>query len=131
MIPFNESPRPSQLGTHNLRGWLADLEQVVVCLLLHYLEFLSLLTGARLALSDSGGIQLAASLLNLPCFPLRTTAEGPLTMVHGTDTLVHRDAVTINKLENQILAGGYKHANLPCYWNGQTVERIAEKLQTA
>src|SRR5437773_382039 len=53
-----------------------------------YLEFLSLMSEARLVLTDSGGIQEETTVLGIPCLTLRTNTERPVTVQQGTNTLV-------------------------------------------
>jgi UDP-N-acetylglucosamine 2-epimerase (non-hydrolysing) len=127
ILPLHPRTR-KRLEEHGLAARLAALPGLHLCESLDYLEFLSLLCGAGLVLSDSGGIQLEATLLNLPCLTLRDTTERPLTVSHGTNTLVARDAGLVRRALEDILQGRYKKANLPAYWDGQTAGRIAQVL---
>lgn len=52
-----------------------------------YLEFLDLLAGASLVLTDSGGIQEEATYLQVPCITLRNNTERPVTTTLGTNCL--------------------------------------------
>ena len=56
-----------------------------------YLDFLALLDGARLVLTDSGGIQEETTALGVPCLTLRENTERPITCQVGTNVLVGRD----------------------------------------
>jgi len=51
---------------------------------LGYVEFLSLNASARLALTDSGGIQEETTILAVPCVTLRESTERPITITDGT-----------------------------------------------
>ena len=62
-------------------------ESVVLTPPLGYLGFLSLLSGARLAMTDSGGIQAEACVLGTPCVTLRTTTEWTETLEAGSNVL--------------------------------------------
>jgi len=62
---------------------------------LGYLDFLSLYSGARLVLTDSGGIQEETSVLGVPCLTLRENTERPITVTMGTNTVVGTDAAKI------------------------------------
>lgn len=55
---------------------------------LGYLDFLSLLARARLAATDSGGVQEEARALDLPCLTLRPSTERPVTLEGGLNRLV-------------------------------------------
>ncbi len=50
-----------------------------------YLDFLALLTGARLVLTDSGGIQEESCILKVPCVTLRKSTERPETVEVGAN----------------------------------------------
>jgi hypothetical protein len=56
-----------------------------------YLEFLSLTSGARLLLTDSGGLQEEACALGVPCLTLRENTERPVTVTGGTNEVVGTD----------------------------------------
>src|SRR4030095_10637178 len=56
-----------------------------------YLEMLGLMSEATLVLTDSGGIQEETTALGIPCLTLRENTERPITVEHGTNTVVGRD----------------------------------------
>src|SRR5207244_2147755 len=60
-----------------------------------YLEMLSLVAGAALVVTDSGGLQEETSFLGVPCLTVRPSTERPITCTHGTNRLVlpKRDAI--------------------------------------
>ena len=58
---------------------------------LGYVEFLSLVRGARLVVTDSGGIQEETTVLGVPCLTVRPNTERPITITHGTNRLVEPD----------------------------------------
>ena len=55
---------------------------------LGYLDFLKLEAGARLILTDSGGIQEESCILRVPCVTLRDNTERPETLEVGSNVLV-------------------------------------------
>ena len=52
---------------------------------------LGLMAGARLVLTDSGGMQEETTALGVPCLTLRENTERPITVEQGTNTMVGRD----------------------------------------
>ncbi len=95
---------------------------------LGYLDFLSLMTRAKLVLTDSGGIQEETTVLGIPCLTLRDTTERPITIKEGTNTLVWNDTRKIVEEGFKILDGKGKKAKIPEYWDGKTAERIIKIL---
>jgi UDP-N-acetylglucosamine 2-epimerase (non-hydrolysing) len=55
---------------------------------LSYLRFMALLSRARLAITDSGGIQEETTYLGIPCLTLRQNTERPITVTLGTNSLI-------------------------------------------
>jgi UDP-N-acetylglucosamine 2-epimerase (non-hydrolysing) len=93
-----------------------------------YLEMLGLLAGARVVLTDSGGIQEETTALAVPCLTMRDNTERPITVEQGTNTIVGRDRRrTLECIEETIRSGG-KRGRIPELWDGHAAERIAEDL---
>lgn len=93
-----------------------------------YLEMLGLLAGAKLVLSDSGGLQEETTALGVPCLTIRENTERPITVEQGTNTLVGCDPQAIRKGVAEILSGTGKTGRVPELWDGRTAERIAADL---
>ena len=64
-----------------------DLDDVKVIEPLGFLEFLQLEANARLALTDSGGVQEETCILEVPCVTLRDNTERPETVDVGANVL--------------------------------------------
>ncbi|MEA2175862.1 MAG: hypothetical protein QOD00_3454 [Blastocatellia bacterium] len=98
---------------------------------LGYLDFLRLYSGARLVLTDSGGIQEETTALGIPCLTLRENTERPITIERGTNTLVGTDVGRILRAAHAALDAprnkGPKTAMLPL-WDGHTADRILDAL---
>jgi len=104
-------------------------EKDIVCVEpLGYLEFVALLSGARLVLTDSGGIQEETTILGVPCLTLRTTTERPVTVTHGTNRIVGTDPQRILAEALSTLERPPKPYGRPSLWDGQTAARIVEVL---
>lgn len=97
---------------------------------LGYLEFLNLMSQAKLVLTDSGGIQEETTVLNIPCITLRDTTERPITITEGTNVLVHDDPDRIVEEISKVISGNTKASSCPSIWDGHTAERIVEILAT-
>ena len=65
-----------------------DLDGLNVIEPLGFLEFLQLEANARLALTDSGGVQEETCILGVPCVTLRENTERPETVDVGANILV-------------------------------------------
>jgi UDP-N-acetylglucosamine 2-epimerase (non-hydrolysing) len=93
-----------------------------------YLEMLGLLAGAKVVLTDSGGIQEEATALKVPCLTMRENTERPITVEQGTNTLVGRDRAKVARCIEDILGNGGKRGGIPELWDGHAADRIAADL---
>lgn len=93
-----------------------------------YLEMLGLMSGAKMVLTDSGGIQEETTALGVPCLTIRENTERPITVDQGTNTMVGIDPEAIIASARDILATGGKAGRIPELWDGATGERIAAHL---
>ncbi len=73
---------------------------------LGFLEFLQLEANARMALTDSGGVQEEACILGVPCVTLRDNTERPETLDVGANVLAGAEANTMLKETGQMLSKG-------------------------
>ena len=93
-----------------------------------YLEFVALEDGARLVLTDSGGIQEESTVLGVPCLTLRQNTERPVTVTDGTNRVVGQDPEVIWKAAEGILSAPPGTPRVPEYWDGRAAERIVAAL---
>jgi UDP-N-acetylglucosamine 2-epimerase (non-hydrolysing) len=98
---------------------------------LGYLDFLSLMMGARMVLTDSGGIQEETTALGIPCLTLRHTTERPVTVAEGTNRLVGTDRHAIGAAVDRLLRGEHQRGRTPDLWDGRAAERIADVIAAA
>ncbi len=93
-----------------------------------YLDMLGLMQGAKVVLTDSGGVQEETTALGVPCITLRESTERPITATDGTNTIVGADRELILKTFDQVMEGKGKAGRIPEYWDGNTAKRIAAHL---
>jgi UDP-N-acetylglucosamine 2-epimerase (non-hydrolysing) len=95
---------------------------------LGYLDFLNLYSGARLVLTDSGGIQEETTVLGIPCLTLRENTERPITVTMGTNKIVGTDTARIIAAASAALAETPRAPVSIPLWDGHTAERILAAL---
>ena len=96
---------------------------------LSYLDFLALLSQARLVLTDSGGVQEETSVLGVPCITVRDTTERPITCTAGTNAILGPDPTLLPAMAREVLGrpGNPARPEIPL-WDGHAAERIAALL---
>jgi UDP-N-acetylglucosamine 2-epimerase (non-hydrolysing) len=95
---------------------------------LGYLDFLSLFSGARLVLTDSGGIQEETTQLGIPCLTLRENTERPITVTMGTNKIVGTEPDKIMTHASAALANPSRQPVSIPLWDGHAAERIVAAL---
>jgi len=96
---------------------------------LGYLDFMRLYSGAKLVLTDSGGLQEETTVLGIPCITLRQNTERPITVEMGTNHLVGTDPARIKSAASDVLARGTNSsAKIPPLWDGKAAGRICDEL---
>ena len=131
-VIFPAHPRTeARLDEFNLRGCYSA-ERVRLIEPLGYLDFLQLFSGARLVLTDSGGIQEETTALGIPCLTLRENTERPITVTMGTNKIVGTDRARIVEEASRALTEEIRRAptRIPL-WDGRTADRILDALLEA
>lgn len=95
-----------------------------------YGAFLRLVRGARVVVTDSGGLQEEAAYLGVPCLVLRDTSERPALVESGSTVLVGTNPAAIEPAWRHLCSGP-----TPSPWrdegtDGRTGERIVGALES-
>lgn len=115
-----------------LREELAGCERVLLIEPPEYGEFVSLMKGAELILTDSGGVQEEAPSLGKPVLVLRTETERPEGIESGNAVLVGTSEERIYKetlhlLDSDEARSAMSQVKNP-YGDGKAARRIASRL---
>lgn len=99
---------------------------------LGYHDLLRLNMGAKLALTDSGGLQEECCVLGTPCLTLRWNTERPITLEEhgGASTLVGNDVGNIRSALTRVLSEERKPMR-PELWDGKTAQRCVREIVQA
>ncbi len=92
---------------------------------LPYHAMLDLTAGARIVITDSGGLQEETTALGIPCLTVRENTERPVTITEGTNRLA-ADPEEFARLALEIRPNG--KGRRPAGWDGKAAERIALTL---
>ena len=109
------------------KAGLSDVPNLQVVDSLGYLDFMALLSGSSVVLTDSGGIQEEATILQIPCLTLRENTERPITVSVGTNRLVGSDPDLIEISLGEALDSP-RRGDVPPLWDGHAGMRIAQIL---
>lgn len=128
-IIFPVHPRTRQkLAEFDLERALVD-SQIKLIEPLGYLDFLRIYSGAKLVLTDSGGLQEETTVLGIPCLTLRENTERPITIEMGTNVLVGVDPARILEEAIRSLDAERRELQTPPLWDGKAAERICDALE--
>jgi UDP-N-acetylglucosamine 2-epimerase (non-hydrolysing) len=105
--------------------------RVVLTAPLSYVDFLHLMSEARLVLTDSGGIQEETTILGVPCLTIRENTERPVTIERGTNKLVGADPARILGAALAALEEELQPCRIPDLWDGKAAARILDILESS
>jgi UDP-N-acetylglucosamine 2-epimerase (non-hydrolysing) len=126
-IVFVAHPRTiNGLEKFSLKERLASHPNIKLLEPVPYMRFMSLVTGARVVITDSGGLQEETTYLAIPCLTLRENTERPVTVLMGTNKLV--DAASLAENLQTVLDGNWHKGNRPPLWDGKTAARAVQFL---
>lgn len=118
-----------QLESFGLWSKLSECPAVFLTEPLSYVSLLRLNMGAKMMLTDSGGLQEECCILGTPCLTLRDNTERPITLREhgGLNVLVGTDIEVVQAEYTKAL--NFTRAPFrPPFWDGMTAERIAAEL---
>lgn len=131
-LPIIFPAHPRTKGRIEEFGFAKKVEKSNIRLIepLGYLDFMRLYSGAKLVLTDSGGLQEETTALGIPCLTLRENTERPITIEMGTNILVGTNTEKIKQTAFEVLADENftVNAKIPPLWDGKTAERICDEL---
>lgn len=127
-LVFPAHPRTREsFRRHGELDRLASHPRVSLLDPLGYLDFLSLMMGARLVLTDSGGVQEETTALGVRCLTLRPNTERPATVSQGTNTVIGTDPRAVVEGARGALASPVE-GRVPDLWDGRAARRIADHV---
>ena len=85
--------------------------------------------GARVMVTDSGGLQEECCVLGTPCVTLRSNTERPITLREngGLSVLAGHDVATVRRAFHE-MSDKPRREFRPPLWDGRTGARIVEAL---
>ena len=101
-----------------------ELQNVSLVDPMSYIDFLSLVNGSTLVLTDSGGLQEETTFMNKNCLTLRNETERPITVEVWTNKVVGLNTENIISEINKSLTSKLPNEIKLENWDGRTSERI-------
>ncbi|MFO7370657.1 MAG: UDP-N-acetylglucosamine 2-epimerase (non-hydrolyzing) [Bacteroidales bacterium] len=128
VMPVIWPVHPRTMKQLTLFGLWGKAETTKNMMLLHplgYHDMLRLNMGAKIMLTDSGGLQEECCILGTPCLTMRWNTERPVTLREhgGASVLVGNNVERIKQEFRKTLASKAVPAR-PELWDGHTAERI-------
>lgn len=122
VLPMHPRTR-ARMESFGLKTHFDALKNVLILGPLDYFAFQRLILGAKVILTDSGGIQEESTFRQVPCITLRPNTERPVTCELGTNQLIGLDHDAImNALEHP------KSGVIPPLWDGKSTERVLNQI---
>jgi UDP-N-acetylglucosamine 2-epimerase (non-hydrolysing) len=129
-VVFTVHPRTRRrLREFGLLRLAESVEGLLLIDAVGYLEFLNLLSGAALVLTDSGGVQQESCILGVPCVTLRDNTEWTETVMLGANAVAGTTPHEISRAVARMLT-------VPTDWenpfgDGHAAARIVDVVESA
>jgi UDP-N-acetylglucosamine 2-epimerase (non-hydrolysing) len=124
-VVFSVHPRTAQ----RMNGTASNSKKMLILGPQRYLDFVQLMSNARLVLTDSGGIQEETTILGVPCLTMRDNTERPVTIACGTNRLVGVEPKRILAETLELLHSPAQRHDMPELWDGAAAGRIFDVLE--
>lgn len=127
-LVFAVHPRTrAAIEAAGLGAWL-DSAGILATPPLSYLQTAGLMREARLAITDSGGVQEETTALGVPCITVRDNTERPITIAEGTNALAGASPGRLRSAVDEVLTTGGKRGRVPEMWDGKAAQRIVHHV---
>ncbi len=128
-IIFPIHPRTLRnIESFKLKKHIEQLSNLHIVEPLGYLDFLKIMSCARLVLTDSGGIQEETTILKIPCLTLRENTERPITVEYGSNRIVGTNPKNVINAYKDIINSIDNKTQIPPLWDGHAADRIIKIL---
>jgi len=128
-VVFPVHPRTQKSITRYIgQKRLKRMKNIKMIAPLGYLDFLHLMTKAKVVVTDSGGVQEETTVLKVPCLTVRNNTERPVTIKEGTNQLVGLRKKRILDAVDKIIMKKPSKSRIPKFWDGKTANRIVKVL---
>ena len=128
-VVFPVHPRTRKnLCSSSLKKRLEEMTELRLLDPLGYIDFLRVLSSAKIVLTDSGGIQEEMTVLKIPCLTLRENTERPITVECGCNRIVGTDKIKIIEEYKRATNGQRPDFRIPLLWDGKAAERIVDTV---
>ena len=127
-VVFAVHPRTrKRLGEFGLERRIFGHPRIRATEPLGYVEFMNLVRGCAIAITDSGGVQEETTYLGIPCATVRENTERPITTTEGTNRLAK--PADLARFVREALDGSWSKGRRPQYWDGHSAGRAASSLE--
>lgn len=118
-----------QLKLFGLWENIIDSDKIILLKPIGYHQMLRLNMGAKIILTDSGGLQEESTVLGTPCLTLRWNTERPVTLKeHGGASVLVGNNISRIREEYQNALKSPRQPVRPQLWDGKTAQRCLDAI---